>query len=146
MVIISRSPEETLSIGERIGQALAPGDILALEGDLGTGKTVLTKGIAKGLGVDSEDVVTSPTFTLINEYRGRGGLPIYHFDIYRLDGPRDLVDLGYEEYFYGEGVTIIEWADKIAPLIPPSAFRIELSFVEGADTHRRITLPPELDI
>ena len=97
MKLISDSREQTLEIGRRIGNALAPGDIVALIGELGSGKTCLTQGMAKGLGVAENVPVVSPTFTLVNEYPGR--VPLVHLDVYRLSGPRDLEDMGYEEYF-----------------------------------------------
>ncbi|PKM82821.1 MAG: tRNA (adenosine(37)-N6)-threonylcarbamoyltransferase complex ATPase subunit type 1 TsaE, partial [Firmicutes bacterium HGW-Firmicutes-13] len=113
--IITKSPEETLKLGTILGTLLQKGDVIGLFGELGTGKTVFTRGIARGLKV--EDYVTSPTFTLINEYSG--SLPLFHFDVYRLDDPEELLELGYEEYFYGEGITVIEWAEKIEDYLPP---------------------------
>lgn len=101
VTIVSKGPEETIGIGARLGKNLVPGDVIALIGDLGTGKTCLTRGIARGVGVSEDVEVTSPTFTLINEYPGR--LTLYHFDLYRIEGIRDLQDIGYEEYFWGDG-------------------------------------------
>lgn len=124
--------EETKEFGIKIGQLLKPGDILCLNGDLGAGKTTLTKSIGLGLGV--EDYITSPTFALINEYDGR--IPVYHFDVYRLENVEDLYDLGFDEYFYGHGVSIIEWADKIEKLIPKE--RIVLDIEKGIDLDSRI--------
>ena len=117
MKFTTKSLEETKSLGRRLGSILIPGQVIALEGDLGAGKTTFTKSIALGLGVD--DVVTSPTFNLINEYMGR--LPVYHFDVYRLDGI-DADYMGFDEYLFSDGVCIIEWADKIKELLPDTHF------------------------
>ncbi len=116
------SLEKTKNFGEKLGRILKSGDIVCLIGDLGTGKTTLTKSIAKGLEV--EDYVTSPTFTLINEYKGR--VPLYHFDVYRLGDIDEFYDLGYEEYIYSSGVTVIEWADKVLELFPENRINIEI--------------------
>ena len=123
--------EETKEFGIKLGQILAGGDIVCLNGDLGAGKTTLTKSIGLGLGVS--DYITSPTFTLINEYRGR--LPVYHFDVYRLENVDELYDLGFDEYFYGKGVSIIEWAEKIEKLLPKE--RIVLNIEKGIDIDER---------
>jgi tRNA threonylcarbamoyladenosine biosynthesis protein TsaE len=132
-MIISHSPAETIEFGSRLAADLPPGSVLALTGELGAGKTCLVKGIARGLGVQQE--VTSPTFTLIHEYRG-GRLPLYHVDLYRLDSVEQAVGIGIEEYLPGDGVTVIEWAERIEPLLPPGTKRIRLSLVN--DTSRRI--------
>jgi tRNA threonylcarbamoyladenosine biosynthesis protein TsaE len=113
--------------GREFSKSLVPGSVIALTGDLGAGKTTLTKAIADGLGV--ADPVTSPTFTIINEYGG-GRLPLYHFDVYRLAGPgvyEALDDIGWEEYFYGKGVCVVEWADEIPDILPPETIQIRLS-------------------
>ena len=114
--IISGSPERTFEIGEVIGRSLKKGDILALSGELGSGKTCFTQGLAKGLDVTAQYNVTSPTFTLLNEYPGR--LKLSHLDVYRLSGAQDIEEIGYEDYFFGPGVIVIEWAEKIEQLIP----------------------------
>ena len=124
--------EATKRFGITIGKLLKSGDILCLNGDLGAGKTTLTKSIGLGLGV--EDYITSPTFSLINEYEGR--IPLYHFDVYRLENVEDLYDLGFDEYFYGQGVSIIEWADKIEALLPKE--RIVLDIEKCTDIDSRI--------
>jgi len=111
MAIISKSPEETLVIGEKLGKTLRPGDIVLLFGDLGAGKTTLTQGICYGLGLPREEYIRSPTFTLVNEYKGK--YPIYHIDLYRTDSLEDLENLGLEEIFFGEGIAIVEWAEKL---------------------------------
>lgn len=121
-LIETKSEEETIKLGEKIGVKLKRGDIVSLVGDLGAGKTYLTKGIVKSLNVKTG--AKSPTFVIINEYKG--DLPVYHFDCYRIKGKDELERLGYEEYFYGNGVTVIEWADKVAELIPKNAVRIEI--------------------
>lgn len=114
MKITSNSPEDTVGIGRELGKLMKPGTVVCLEGDLGAGKTHFAKGVALGLGV--EDHVTSPTFTLINEYEGR--LPFYHVDAYRLEDEDEAYELGIEEYLYGSGITLIEWPDRIGSLLP----------------------------
>lgn len=137
--IISRGSEETHQIGIIIGKLLVSGDVIALIGDLGTGKTHITQGIARGLGVSEAYAITSPTFTLINEYPGRHVL--YHFDVYRLQGSNDLEDMGYEEYFYGKGVSVIEWAEKIMDIIPESAITIHITFLDENTRRIEISAP-----
>src|SRR5690554_1076412 len=112
--IVLKGLKETKEFGEKLGKLLEGGDLLSLTGDLGAGKTTLTKSIGIGLGIS--DYITSPTFTLINEYKGR--VRLYHFDVYRLEDEEDLLDLGYEDYFYSNGVTIVEWGDKIEDILP----------------------------
>ncbi len=119
----TESAGETEKLGERIGSVLEPGIVVALTGDLGAGKTTLTKGIARGLAVS--DLIHSPTFTLIHEHKGR--LPVYHFDLYRLDSPEQLDDLGYEDYFYGDGVSIVEWSEKAQELLPPDHIELRIT-------------------
>ncbi len=126
--------EETKAFGKRLGSLLKPGDILCLNGDLGAGKTTLTKSIGLGLGV--EDYITSPTFALINEYEGN--FPVYHFDVYRLEGVGDSFDLGFDEYFFGRGVCIIEWAEKIEEVLPED--RIVLDIEKTSEMGRKINL------
>lgn len=125
MKIISHSVSETLIIGKKIAALLKEGDIICLFGQLGSGKTVLTKGIAWGLGIKRSSVI-SPSFVLIREYSGYK-LPLYHFDLYRLKGQKDILDLGYEEYLYDEGVAVIEWADRLKYLLPQEFLKIKLS-------------------
>ncbi|QZY54268.1 tRNA (adenosine(37)-N6)-threonylcarbamoyltransferase complex ATPase subunit type 1 TsaE [Crassaminicella profunda] len=114
MKIISNNEQKTYELGYKLGTLLKRGDVVCLTGDLGAGKTTISKAIAKGLGVD--ECVTSPTFTIIHEYMGH--IPLYHFDVYRIGEIEEMEDLGYEEYFYGEGVCLIEWASQIEDLIP----------------------------
>ena len=120
---VSRSPEETRAIGARLGALLGSGAVVGCIGELGAGKTCFLQGLAAGLGVTSE--VTSPTFVLVNCYRGR--LPVYHLDAYRTESLSELLDLGVEEMFHGDGVTIIEWADKLLPLLPAGAVIVKIS-------------------
>ena len=123
----SRSAEETRRIGEVLGEQLKPGDVVATIGELGTGKTCFLQGLVRGLGVT--ETATSPTFVLINQYRGR--LPVYHLDAYRTESLTELLDLGLEEFFYGDGVTVVEWADKLLPLLPPHAIVVTISGLGG---------------
>ncbi len=113
---------ELEQIAEKLGKLVASGDIICMSGDLGAGKTTFTQSLAKGL--DVKDYVTSPTFTLINEYSGR--LPLYHFDVYRINNIMEMEDLGYEEYFYSHGVSLIEWADLIEEVLPDNHLWIEI--------------------
>ncbi len=138
MVFESTSSQMTFEFAKKIGENLKSGDVLCLDGDLGVGKTVFTKGVAAGLGI--KDDVSSPTFTLIQEYYG-GRLPLYHFDVYRIDGPWDMDDLGYDEYFYGEGVCLVEWGSMIKELFPENTIyvRIEKDLEKGFD-YRKITV------
>lgn len=126
------SLNETEVFGQKLGSLLMPGDILCLNGDLGAGKTTLTQSIGLGLGV--EDYITSPTFILINEYRGR--MWLYHFDVYRLENVEEVYDLGFDEYFYGNGVCIIEWAEKIEKFLPRE--RIEINIKMEAKVEERM--------
>ncbi|HAC14831.1 MAG TPA: tRNA (adenosine(37)-N6)-threonylcarbamoyltransferase complex ATPase subunit type 1 TsaE [Bacteroidetes bacterium] len=119
----TNSPEETLLFGEEIAKELESGDVLCLHGDLGAGKTHFVKGIARGLGVN-ETHVNSPTFTLINEYRG--SFPIYHFDAYRINNDQEVVELGVDEYFYGDGICLIEWPEKMKNFLPENSVHITI--------------------
>lgn len=134
---ITHSVAQTQQAGERLGQILRAGDVILLEGDLGAGKTTITKGIAKGLGV--EGYVNSPTFTLVNEYRN-GRLWIYHLDCYRLESAAEALDFGIEEYIYGDGVTLIEWPQRIAEILPAENLRVKMTYL--ADNKRSIRLEP----
>ncbi len=123
-VYASRGPQDTQSLGARLGELAAPGDVLLLLGRLGAGKTCLVQGLARGLGV--EDYVPSPTFVLMREYKGR--LPLYHVDLYRLENAAEIADLGLDDYFYGEGVSVVEWADRAMQLLPPEHLLVEIIF------------------
>ncbi|MEF9951578.1 MAG: tRNA (adenosine(37)-N6)-threonylcarbamoyltransferase complex ATPase subunit type 1 TsaE [Clostridium sp.] len=120
MIYNTTSERETIALGEKIGRHLKKGDILTLNGDLGAGKTHFTKGIAAGLNV--EDYVTSPTFTIVNEYTGN--IPLYHFDVYRIEYIEQMYDIGFDEYLFGEGVCIIEWSDIVKELLPNNTIDI----------------------
>jgi tRNA threonylcarbamoyladenosine biosynthesis protein TsaE len=133
-IIHTNSVEETRELGERIGSLLQGGDVLTLSGDLGAGKTSFTQGIARGLGI--KRVVNSPTFTIIKEYEGN--LPLYHMDVYRLDEGGE--DLGFDEYFYGEGVTVVEWPQMIADFLPPE--RLEIIITREGEDKRAIRFLP----
>jgi tRNA threonylcarbamoyladenosine biosynthesis protein TsaE len=122
--IITKSPEETKKLGKEISKLVKPGDLLAFYGELGAGKTCFIQGISEGLEV--KDYVTSPSFTIINEYQGK--IPFYHFDVFRVSNIEEIIELGYEEYFYGEGLTVIEWAEKIENLLPKDHLKIEIKF------------------
>lgn len=123
------SPDETFALARAFARKLHPKDVLALTGELGAGKTCFVQGLAAGLGVPLDCYVRSPSFTLMNEYGG-GRLPLYHFDFYRLNDAAELADLGLEEYFDGEGVTVIEWADRFPRELPAYAIRIEFRIVD----------------
>jgi len=121
------SLEELLAFGRSLGEDAAAGDVICLSGPLGAGKTTLTQAIAAGLGVPADQPVTSPTFAIIHEYQGR--LPLYHLDLYRLSGEEEeLLDLGIEDYLYGEGVCVIEWPDRLGRLLPPERLDVRLDF------------------
>lgn len=122
--MLSSSIQETISFGKKFAEELNAGDVVCLEGDLGAGKTHFVKGIASFFGV-MEDQVSSPTFTLINEYQG--DIPIFHFDCYRLKNEQEALEIGTEEYFYGDGISIVEWPQKIRNLIPSEAFWISIT-------------------
>lgn len=134
----SPSVNDTQALGEQIGRCLQAGDVVCLYGELGSGKTVFVKGLAKGLGVASESVVRSPSFVLIHRYEGR--VPIYHADLYRLDSPADVDDIGLQELLGGDGVAVIEWADKLEAALPTTRLDVTLRHVD-ADT-RQIVLHP----
>jgi tRNA threonylcarbamoyladenosine biosynthesis protein TsaE len=131
MLIQTYSVKETLDLGKKISRYLQRGDIICLFGQLGSGKTVLTKGLAEGLGIKGSQVI-SPTFVLMREHDS-GSLPFYHFDLYRLQHTQEILALGYEEYFYDEGVTVIEWADRLGCLLPKEFLKVELSFKDESE-------------
>ena len=119
----TNSEQETIALGEKIGRLLKKGDIIAMQGTLAAGKTTITKGIARALEIT--DTITSPTFCLISEYYGR--MPLYHFDVYRLDGTEDFINLGADDMLYGDGVSIIEWSEKIMDELPSSTIILRLT-------------------
>ena len=126
----SSSVEETIQIGFEFGRELKPGDVVCLNGDLGSGKTHFVKGVASYFGIEPE-TVSSPTYTLIHEYPG--SVPIYHFDCYRLKNEQEALEIGAEEYFYGEGICLVEWPEKIDSLIPEEAIWIKISHLSGSE-------------
>ncbi len=155
--IISHSAAQTQRLGVRLGELLQGGELILLEGQLGTGKTTFTQGLAQGLGID--EVISSPTFTLLKEYKGRpiaatnpgqngqregvtrrrqvrAGPALYHFDLYRLDNPEEMLDLGFEDYFFGSGVSVVEWADKADALWPREHLRIRMKIL--TETKRQL--------
>lgn len=138
MVIETRSPEETFALGKKIGEMARPGEIYTLTGDLGVGKTVFTQGVAAGLGIT--EPVSSPTFTIIQEYDS-GRLPFYHFDVYRIGDIEEMDEIGYDDYFFGQGICLIEWANLIEEILPENRREIviEKELEKGFD-YRRITI------
>jgi len=136
--IESFSPEDTFAFGEQIGRQAVPGQVYTLIGDLGVGKTVFTQGVAAGLGI--QEPVSSPTFTIIQVYE-EGRMPFYHFDVYRIGDVEEMDEIGYEDCFYGNGLCLIEWANLIEEILPPSytEIRIEKDLKKGFD-YRKITL------
>lgn len=126
VVLQTKSTSETIRIGKRIGSLLLTGDIVAFVGELGTGKTQFIKGLAAGVGVENTKYISSPSFTLINEYRGK--TPFYHIDLYRLKAEEEAEELGLEEYVGGEGITAIEWADRIPSLLPRELLWIQIRY------------------
>ena len=138
MVMETRSPEETFALGKKIGEMARPGEIYTLTGDLGVGKTVFTQGVAAGLGIT--EPVSSPTFTIIQEYDS-GRLPFYHFDVYRIGDIEEMDEIGYDDYFFGQGICLIEWANLIEEILPENRREIviEKDLEKGFD-YRRITI------
>lgn len=138
MTVESFHAQETFALGRKIGEKASPGQVYTLIGDLGTGKTVFTQGVAKGLGI--EETVNSPTFTILQIYEG-GRLPFYHFDVYRIGCVEEMDEIGYEDYFYGNGVCFIEWADLIEEILPEHYVEITISkdLSKGPD-YRKITV------
>jgi tRNA threonylcarbamoyladenosine biosynthesis protein TsaE len=135
---ITNSEEETLALGRELGQAAKAGSVYALEGDLGVGKTVFAKGFAEGLGI--EEAVVSPTFTIVQIYEG-GRLPLYHFDVYRIEEPEEMDEIGYEEYFFGGGVCLVEWANQLPEIMPEETIWIRvLKEPEKGFSYRRIEI------
>ena len=138
MVIETTSAKETFEAGYRLAQSVHPGQIYCLNGDLGVGKTVFTQGFAKGLGI--EEPINSPTFTIVQEYH-EGRLPLYHFDVYRIGDIEEMEEIGYDDYFFGKGICLIEWAELIEEILPDDriSITIEKNLEQGFD-YRRITV------
>lgn len=144
-VFVTMSAEQTLSLGERLGRALRGGEVLALSGPLGAGKTCLVKGLSRGMGVPDDEPVTSPTFVLIREYVGRG-LTLYHCDAYRLNSPQELVDLGLGDLWQQpDAVVAIEWADRFPGLLPRGSIGIEFEWGDSPDSRRIVVSGIELE-
>jgi tRNA threonylcarbamoyladenosine biosynthesis protein TsaE len=135
--IITRSERETFDWALRLGKSARPGSVFALYGELGTGKTIIAKGIAKGL--DIEEDITSPTFLMMEMYEGR--LKLYHFDLYRIDDIEELNELNFEEYWEGDGISVIEWAEKAGNKLPVNAVKIKLEWISGAERRINIEYP-----
>lgn len=132
------SAEETFKLGEMTGGKLKPGTVVCLDGDLGVGKTVFVKGVAKGLGI--KEPVVSPTFTILQEYR-EGRIPLYHFDVYRIEDPEEMYEIGFDDYLYGDGVCLIEWAKRVTELLPENVLRITIAKdPEKGLSYRKITM------
>lgn len=129
LIFKSVSAGETINFGERLGKLLAPGHVIALLGELGAGKTTMVKGIVQGLGVTDRRAVKSPTFALVHRYEGR--MPVYHFDAYRLESTQEMLDIGSDEMIYGDGVSIIEWADRVTECLPESYLKITIIVISG---------------
>jgi tRNA threonylcarbamoyladenosine biosynthesis protein TsaE len=136
--IYINDPAETEALAQRFAGELTPGDVLAFYGNLGSGKTFFIKALCRALGVEQE--ATSPTFTIINEYRGKADLVIYHFDFYRLENSAELANLGLDDYFYNDYICVIEWADKIRRFLPPARWDIHIDFVPDKPQARRIQM------
>ncbi len=138
MIVETYSEKETFAFGKKMGEEALPGQIVAINGDLGVGKTVLTKGLAEGLGIT--EPVCSPTFTIVQIY-DEGRLPLYHFDVYRIADPEEMEEIGYEDYFFGQGVCLVEWAELIHDLMPENTIwvKIEKDLQKGFD-YRRIEI------
>ncbi len=132
----TESPQETQTLGEKIGKKLNPGDVIALIGDLGSGKTCLTQGITRGIGIAPGEVVSSPSYILINEYNGN--IPIYHIDLYRIETSAEIAELGLGEYVDGDGICIIEWADRMEDALPETCIKIHMTWVD--ENTRSITI------
>ncbi len=144
MKIETYSPEETFRLGQSIGSACVPGQIFSLDGDLGAGKTVFTQGFARGLGIT--EPITSPTFTILQSY-DEGRLPLYHFDVYRIADPEEMDEIGYEDCFYGDGVSLVEWATLIEELMPEETIHITITKdVEKGFDYRLISIDKELNL
>ena len=137
-IIETNTPKETFEFGKRLGEQAKPGTVYTLIGDLGVGKTVLTQGLAKGLNIT--EPISSPTFTIVQVYE-EGRLPLYHFDVYRIGDVEEMEEIGYEDYFYGEGVSLIEWANLIEEILPEqyTEIKIEKDLEKGFD-YRKITV------
>lgn len=136
-VVISESEQDTVKLGEKVAKQLKKGDVVALSGDLGTGKTAFVKGLAQGFGID--EYITSPTFTLVQSYKGPG-FNLHHFDVYRISDEEELFETGFEEYLYEGDICVIEWADLVKNLIPPRSVWVYFERLNDGENKRRITI------
>lgn len=130
---IMKNEKDTRVFGLELAKRLEPGIVIGLIGNLGSGKTALTKAIAEGLGIRA--MVTSPTFNIVQEYH-QGRIPLYHFDVYRVETPDEMDEIGYEEYFYGKGICVVEWADQVMELLPPGSLLIRITYGSQSETER----------
>ena len=138
MTFETHSPQETFDIAKKMGEEAKVGTVITLDGDLGAGKTLFTKGFAAGLGIT--EPVSSPTFTILQEYSG-GRFPLYHFDVYRIGDPMEMEEIGFDDFIYGDGVCLIEWSELIAELIPDDAVKIRIErSPQMGDDYRRINI------
>lgn len=138
MIIETKNAKETFQLGKKIGERALPGQIYTLNGDLGVGKTVFTQGVASGLGI--REPVNSPTFTILQEYEG-GRLPFYHFDVYRIGDIEEMEEIGYDDYFFGEGICLIEWAQMIEEILPENVISVTIEKNPAKDfDYRKITI------
>ena len=138
---IMKNEQETWAFGQSLANNLKPGDVVALIGDLGTGKTALTKAVAAGIGVT--ELISSPTFTIVCEYH-EGRLPLYHFDVYRVYDPDELFEIGFEEYLFGQGVCLIEWADLVEDLLPSHTIKVEIAYgTEMTERSYQVSFPDD---
>ncbi len=138
MRYVTHSPQETRSLGEELGRLLRPGDVLVLQGDMGAGKSELTRGIARGLQIDGP--IASPTFTILQAY-DTGRLPLYHFDWYRIDDPEELYEIGTEEYLTGGGISVVEWPDRAVHILPKAHLQVSIAYGAG-ENDRIIEITP----
>ena len=137
MTYVTNSPAETEALGQRLAETLQPGDVIAYTGDLGAGKTAFTRGLARGLGITER--ITSPTFTIVNEYLG-GRLPLFHFDMYRLGSSEELYEIGWEDYLARGGVCAVEWSENVRDALPPDAVTVTIARCPENDGWRTITI------
>lgn len=136
MTYVTNSPAETEALGQRLAETLQPGDVIAYTGDLGAGKTAFTRGLARGLGITER--ITSPTFTIVNEYLG-GRLPLFHFDMYRLSSEEDLFGIGWEDYLDRGGLCVVEWSERVSGALG-SPVTVTIEKIPGSDQQRKITI------
>jgi tRNA threonylcarbamoyladenosine biosynthesis protein TsaE len=139
LTITTKTPEQTRSLGRKLGEIVIPKDLICLYGNLGAGKTCFTQGIAHGLGIAQDEYVRSSTFVLLNEYKG-GRIPLYHFDFFRIENEEEIFDTGFEEYVYHDGITVIEWADKFPEILPIEKLDIEFDITGLTERNILISL------